>query len=110
MSTLAPALRATLPSAHRTAPAAPGLDSGQSHAGLTLHHLRVEADPDPATFMRLLGLYALRGLLPQTVRFEQRPDHAELNVWAHMDTEDFRVLCARAETLVGVRRCSAAPA
>lgn len=110
MSTLAPALRATPPSAPRGTPATAGPDATERCEGLPLHHLRVEADPDPATFMRLLGLYALRGLLPQSVRFEQRPDHAELNVWAHMDTEDFRVLCARAETLVGVRRCSAAPA
>lgn len=117
MSTLAPASRALPPAARRTALHSPALVTSApdapdapyaSAAGLRLHHLYVEADADPTTFMRLLGLIALRGLLPESVRFEQRPDHAELNVWVRMDPEDFRVLCARAETLVGVRRCSAA--
>jgi acetolactate synthase regulatory subunit len=114
MSTLAPASRALPPAARRTALHSPALVTSApdapdaSAAGLRLHHLYVEADADPTTFMRLLGLIALRGLLPESVRFEQRPDHAELNVWVRMDAEDFRVLCARAETLVGVRHCSAA--
>lgn len=67
--------------------------------------VHVTLERDAATLMRLLELFALRGALPLRVHFDAYAGAggtARLRVHARMGRHDWRVLCERAATLVGV--------
>lgn len=72
---------------------------------LAEHCAHVTLDRDPTTFMRLLELFALRGVLPLRLHFDAyagREGAASLRVRARMGRHDWQLLCARAATQVGV--------
>jgi len=67
--------------------------------------VHVTLERDASTLMRLLELFALRGALPLRVHFDAYAGldgTARLRVHARMGRHDWRVLCERAATLVGV--------
>ncbi len=71
------------------------------------HCLRLTLETDANTLLRVLELFALRGATPQRIEFSADDDAARsglarLQVRARMGRHDWRVLCARAGTLVGV--------
>jgi hypothetical protein len=67
--------------------------------------VHVTLERDAGTLMRLLELFALRGALPLRVHFDAYAGPGgtgRLRVNARMGRHDWRVLCERAATLVGV--------
>lgn len=70
------------------------------------HHLaHITLERDPTTLMRLLELFAQRGSLPLRVHFDAYAGaggNGRLRVQARMGRHDWRTLCQRAQTLVGV--------
>ena len=72
---------------------------------LTEHRAHVTLERDPATLMRVLELFALRGALPLRMHLDAyagAQGTACLRLVARLGRHDWRVLCARAATLVGV--------
>lgn len=67
--------------------------------------VHVTLERDAGTLMRLLELFALRGSLPLRVHFDAYAGPGgtgRLRVNARMGRHDWRVLCERAASLVGV--------
>lgn len=67
--------------------------------------VHVTLERDAGTLMRLLELFALRGALPLRVHFDAYAGPGgtgRLRINARMGRHDWRVLCERAATLVGV--------
>jgi hypothetical protein len=67
--------------------------------------VHVTLERDAGTLMRLLELFALRGALPLRVHFDAYAGPGgtgRLRVNARMGRHDWRALCERAATLVGV--------
>jgi hypothetical protein len=67
--------------------------------------VHVTLERDATTLMRLLELFALRGTLPLRVHFDAYDGPVgmgRLRVQARLGAHDWRVLCARAASLVGV--------
>lgn len=67
--------------------------------------VHVTLERDATTLMRVLELFALRGALPLRVQFDAYAGQAgtgRLRVHARMGRHDWRALCERAATLVGV--------
>ena len=72
---------------------------------LAEHRAHVTLERDPTTLMQLLELFALRGALPLRMHFDAyagAQGTACLRLVARLGRHDWRVLCARAATLVGV--------
>lgn len=69
------------------------------------HRARLTLECDPTTLMRTLELFALRGIVPTSIRFDAHARHdtpAVLRLAVVLGRHDWAVLCARAATLVGV--------
>jgi hypothetical protein len=67
--------------------------------------VHVTLERDAGTLMRVLELFALRGELPLRVHFDAYAGPggtARLRIHARLGRHDWRVLCERAATLVGV--------
>ncbi len=67
--------------------------------------VHVTLERDATTLMRVLELFSLRGALPLRMHFDAYAGPAGtgwLRVNARMGRHDWRVLCERAATLVGV--------
>jgi len=67
--------------------------------------VHVTLERDATTLMRVLELFALRGSLPLRVHFDAYAGPGgtgRLRVHARMGRHDWRALCERAATLVGV--------
>ena len=67
--------------------------------------VHVTLERDATTLMRLLELFALRGALPLRVQFDAYAGAGGtgcLRVHGRLGRHDWRVLCERAATLVGV--------
>lgn len=62
--------------------------------------LRLE--PEVQTFMWLLAVFALRGVMPQQVRLDHHEDLALLVVHARLGAHDAQVLATRLSTAFGV--------
>jgi hypothetical protein len=72
---------------------------------LAEHRAHVTLERDPTTLMHVLELFALRGALPLRVHFDAyggAEGAACLRLVARLGRHDWRVLCERAATLVGV--------
>jgi hypothetical protein len=67
--------------------------------------VHITLERDASTLMRLLEFFALRGTLPLRVAFDAfagTGSTGRLRVQARLGRHDWRVLCERAATLVGV--------
>ena len=69
------------------------------------HDLQLMLESDVNSLLRVLELFALRGVLPRRIEFVAEDEPAlpcRLQVRARMGSHDWHVLCARAGTLIGV--------
>jgi hypothetical protein len=72
---------------------------------LAEHRVHITLESDATTLMRLLELFALRGVLPLRLSFDAYGGDegaACLRLAARLGRHDWRALCARARTQVGV--------